>query len=79
MTMNAEGSTLLELIVVLAIVALLFGVALPALSAVPGPIPGAATDSVRQAAVRTGVMQVGDSIVALPDGRELSRGGPHER
>lgn len=79
MTMNANGSTLIELIVVLALVALLFGVALPALTAAPVPAPGIKGDSLRWAAVSSGMPHHSDSLLVLPDGRSLTRGGHDAR
>ena len=77
---STTGSTLIELIVVLALVALLFGVTVPALTAVPSGISAQeATDSLRCAAVRSGLVVKGDSIVAFPDGRLLTRGAPDAR
>lgn len=72
------GSTLIELIVVLALVALLFGVTIPALTAVPRNVGSEeTTDSLRFASVRSGRVVIGDSLVAFPDGRLLIRGAPH--
>jgi prepilin-type N-terminal cleavage/methylation domain-containing protein len=75
----ARGSTLIELIVVLALIALLFGVAIPALTAIPAPGEGAGLDSLRLAAVRSGEVVRGDSIVAFPDGRVVRTGGTDGR
>ena len=76
MMTTRRGTTLIELIVVLAIVALLFGVAVPALTAVPEHPAEAAVDSLRLEAVRSGRVTRGDSLIALPDGRTLARGAP---
>jgi prepilin-type N-terminal cleavage/methylation domain-containing protein len=77
--MTARGSTLLELVVVLALVALLFGVAIPALTATPAAQDRAAADNLRWAAVAAGAPRVNDSLLALPDGRTLARGGERAR
>ena len=77
---SPSGSTLIELIVVLVIVAILFGVTIPALTAVPAGASGhQGTDSLRLAAVRSGQVVRGDSLTALPDGRTLTGGGPDAR
>ena len=69
------GSTLIELIVVLVLIALLFGVTIPALTAVPRTASAEGSlDSLRYAAVRSGAVIIGDSVVAFPDGRTLARG-----
>jgi type II secretory pathway pseudopilin PulG len=72
------GTTLIELIVVLALVGLLFGVTVPALTAIPADGSGRqAADSLRVLAVRSGQLVVGDSLVALPDGRTFPRRSLH--
>lgn len=80
LAVSRSGSTLIELIVVLALVALLFGVTIPALTAVPQRASTEeSADSLRYAAVRSGAVLVGDSLVAFPDGRLLPRGAPDAR
>lgn len=70
------GSTLIELIVVLALVAVLFGIAVPALTAVPESERGlSARDSLQLRSAASGRVVRGDSLVAFPDGRTLPRGG----
>lgn len=81
---EGRGTTLLELIVVLAIVGLLFGVAIPALTSVPAKAGDqSGLDSLRLASVRSGMVTHRarhDTVVALtvfPDGR-LIGGGRHD-
>lgn len=80
LAVSRSGSTLIELVVVLALVALLFGLTIPALTAIPA---GAGTqqrsDSLRLAAVRSGTVMRSESVVAFPDGRLLARRAPHAR
>lgn len=70
-----RGSTLFEMIVVLAIVSLLFGLAVPALSGMrSAPLPAAPADSALLRAIESGNLarvqeDSGWTIVALPDGR----------
>lgn len=71
---SASGSTLLELIVVLAIIGLLFGVTIPALTALPETRSArSVADSLRATSAAEGRLVVGDSIVAFPDGRVMVR------
>lgn len=73
---SPRGSTLIELIVVLALVAVLFGIAVPALTAVPETDRGLTVgDSLQLLSATTGHVVRGDSLVAFPDGRTLLRGG----
>lgn len=77
---SASGSTLLELIVVLAIMGLLFGVAVPAMTAIPEARSArSATDSLRAVAATEGRLVRGDSALAFPDGRLLLRGAADAR
>lgn len=70
----AAGSTLLELIVVLAIMGLLFGAAIPALAALPEDrAMRSPNDSLRAVAAAEGRLVRGDSALAFPDGRLLLR------
>ena len=78
--MTTRGSTLLELLVVLALVGFLFGIAVPALAAGPtrqGTL--SVTDSLRAQAAGEGRMVIGDSLIAFPDGRLLTRGATDAR
>ncbi|MEO6059949.1 MAG: prepilin-type N-terminal cleavage/methylation domain-containing protein [Candidatus Limnocylindria bacterium] len=81
---GVRGTTLIELIVVLAIVGLLFGVAIPALTSVPPTVSDeSGLDSFRLASVRSGAVThraLRDTVAAmtaLPDGR-LIGGGRHD-
>ncbi len=69
-----HGSTLVELMVVLALMAFLLGVVTPALTAVPAQTSTGTDDQARLAAVRTGTAVTSDSAVYLPDGRSVPRG-----
>lgn len=76
MTNHRRGTTLVELIVVLFLLALLMGLVVPALTAVPRQVSGgAAMDSLRLASVQAGrplAHPATDSMPAfygLPDGR----------
>lgn len=77
-----SGATLIELLVVLAIMALAFGLAVPALSSVGRSTPAAnPADSAVQLAVSSGAptrLRAESSMVilALPDGRALVSRGP---
>lgn len=81
----ASGSTLIEMIVVLVIVGLIFGLAVPALTAVPrGGVAVQPADSAVAVAVARGrpVLQRRDSgrtLLALPDGRVIVGGGTDAR
>jgi Tfp pilus assembly protein FimT len=72
----APGSTLLELIVVLVILGLVFGLAIPVMTALPERSSvRSPTDTLRLVAVAEGRLVRGDSVVALPDGRLIARRG----
>lgn len=75
LTRGREGSTLIELLIVLVVLALLTGLVTPALTAVPEVDASDAETRVRLSAVRSGVTIVTDSLVALPDGRVIRRKG----
>lgn len=72
----AAGATLIEMIVVLALFSFLLGVVVPSLTALPsGSVDADPAATMRAEAVRSGVPVTVDSMVALPDGRVLRRGG----
>lgn len=72
----ARGSTLIELIVVLAIIGLVFGLAIPAMTALPVRASvSSPADTLRLVAATEGRLVRGDSAVALPDGRLIARRG----
>lgn len=82
----ASGSTLIEMIVVLAIVALLFGVAVPALTTIPTTSRAQALhDSLFAVAITSGQLvraalpDTAGQITALPDGRTIDTRHPDAR